>query len=267
MFPLFKRQCKSVQPDLWDYVAERLPEGTLEKIERHLTTCKVCRQEAETLRHAQNMLLEARLEEPPAPRQGWSDLQARLDRETTTVLTYAPPVMATETRVRALARWTPSFAMVGSCVMLFCSAGLTYRMFSLQQNMAHFVNAPAPINNVSLTSASVTKKTTSAPRNPISLVERPPVFSDNSKRQGSSTKAASSIADRMRAQRDENSIHLVPAGYVSNPEITDPAPKPSMLKYAKPSSQGAERPKTSHADREYIMGTLTPTSRDSDSAY
>ncbi|MCX6382724.1 MAG: zf-HC2 domain-containing protein [Armatimonadetes bacterium] len=266
MFPLFKRQCKRVQPDLWDYIAERLPEGTLEIIERHLLTCKSCRTEADALRRTQNMLLEVRLEEPPTPKQGWNDLQARLEQDAGALLTYAPPFMATENRTRTIVRWMPNFAMVGSCIMLFCCAGLTYRTLSLQQNMARIANAPDTNQGASIVTLPEHKRNSPVKPSPNPTLVSAGSKSLSPKRQGAVVPDSDST-NKPVSDPDDGTIHLVPAGYLSNPEINDPAPKPSMLQYTDHKLQGAERPKSGQSEKEYIMGTLTPTSRDGDSAY
>lgn len=265
MLPLFKRQCNRIRPDLWDYIAERLPEGTLEQIERHLATCKACRNETEGLRRAQNLLLEARLEEPPAPKRGWGELQARLEREGGAVLAYAPPVLDQQPRPRAIARWTPNFAMVGSCIMLFCSAGLTYRALNLQQSLARAINTPAT-NTESFAASAAPNKTgvSSLPSNNPALIAAG--AKTVSPKQTREVKPRQKFAPSPVRELYDDAIRLTPAGYSSNPEITDPAPKASMLRFSNRAPQDAERPKKAPAEKEYIMGTLTPAAREGDSA-
>lgn len=74
-------ECRRVRLALWDYVAERLSEETLERVERHLPHCAGCRRECDTLRHAQGFLTACRAEEEPAPRTGWAELRTRLANE------------------------------------------------------------------------------------------------------------------------------------------------------------------------------------------
>ena len=78
--PIRYKNCKIIQKDLWDYVADRLPEGPFERVENHLNICHSCRREAEGVRNAQNLLLVAKAE-PPISYADWNDLHYRLLNE------------------------------------------------------------------------------------------------------------------------------------------------------------------------------------------
>lgn len=73
-------ECRAVSPDLWDYVGERLPENALERVEKHLVACAVCKNEVEGMRRAQNLLRDCRAQ-VPSPRSDWHDLQNRMRAE------------------------------------------------------------------------------------------------------------------------------------------------------------------------------------------
>ena len=71
--------CRAAQRDLWDYAGERLAEGPLEQVERHLESCAKCRREAAQYRRAQGLLATAQTNAAPqSARLGWSDLQQRI---------------------------------------------------------------------------------------------------------------------------------------------------------------------------------------------
>ena len=85
----FKLQaCRAAQRDLWDYASERLAEGPMEQIERHLATCASCRREVTEWKRAQILLETAQAAPLPAARLGWMDLQARIAAD---VAAFGPP--------------------------------------------------------------------------------------------------------------------------------------------------------------------------------
>ena len=71
-------QCRSAQPLLWDYASERLSEEMVEQVEQHLQKCASCHKELASLKRAQGLLSACRMQEEPAPRSDWNDLQQRL---------------------------------------------------------------------------------------------------------------------------------------------------------------------------------------------
>lgn len=72
--------CGATRRVLWEFVAERLAEGPMEAVERHLAGCAGCRREAEATRAA-HALLTASADCAPEPPTGWSALRARIEVE------------------------------------------------------------------------------------------------------------------------------------------------------------------------------------------
>lgn len=70
--------CRAARNLLWDYVTERLCEGPMETVERHIARCQRCRQEAESMRRASRVLEAYAHREPPPSRTGWASLRTRL---------------------------------------------------------------------------------------------------------------------------------------------------------------------------------------------
>ena len=94
-------QCRHTRPALWDYASERLSEGPMEIVEKHLQACAVCRREVESLRNAQNFLSACRAEEEPAPSSDWNALRQRL-------LTQSPARLPEPAMPRRHARSAPA---------------------------------------------------------------------------------------------------------------------------------------------------------------
>lgn len=85
----FKFQaCRAAQRELWDYAGERLAEGPMEQVERHLEVCASCRREVTEWKKAQNLLENAQAAPLPTARLGWRDLQARIASD---VAAFGPP--------------------------------------------------------------------------------------------------------------------------------------------------------------------------------
>ena len=70
--------CRIVSDQLWNYVAHRLSEQEVERVERHLSLCDACRAEADAYRLTVDGLASARMRPIPQSRRGWHELQARL---------------------------------------------------------------------------------------------------------------------------------------------------------------------------------------------
>lgn len=273
MLPLFHNSCRAVRTELWDFVAERLPEETLERVEKHIHKCKACRKEVETLRKAQALLLEARLEEPPTPKRGWAELQMRLGTQEP-VATLTPSV-AWETKparkTRALHR-APNLMLVGSCAMLLVSTLVTYRAFNLQHEGAtppvltlHGTTEQAskttpepPTQNPSLMSArNASTKRTSPPTKPTVTL----VSDRNSAKSSDVVKMPKQNSD---SKPDMAGYQFVPAGYQDNPEINITAPPTTALKFSKHLPEPSEKARDTEKDPEYVMPTLTPVSHEKD---
>jgi len=140
MLGLQRLHCGRVRRALWDYVVERLSEGPLEDVERHLRRCVTCRREAELLRRAQGLLASCRSSPMPPPRSGWRDLRARLEVEGQTVLTASDePVHISRTpagyrqRLAAPPRtsWLTTLAASTACASLMMLVALGYHSLTV----------------------------------------------------------------------------------------------------------------------------------------
>jgi anti-sigma factor RsiW len=140
MLGLQRLRCRRVRKALWDYAAERLSEGSLEMVERHMTTCAACRREAKAMRQAQGLIAAYRQESLPTPRSDWQALRARL--ETTTQVAphqmegrpiYRHPTSRHFERLMASQsnRWAHSLGRSGAFAALLLLAALGYRNLRL----------------------------------------------------------------------------------------------------------------------------------------
>jgi hypothetical protein len=141
MVEMFRLGCRSVRRELWDYAGERLSEGPMEQVERHLNRCASCRQEVRAMRESQKLLSVCREETPPS-RAGWSDLRSRLvaeglaERETVgsgwrseSRLVRMPELGSTSPRLG----WLPRLGMASGFAAFLMMAAITYRT-TLPQN-------------------------------------------------------------------------------------------------------------------------------------
>ena len=94
-------ECRATQRDLWDYAGERLAEGPMERVERHLETCAACRRDVAEWKRAQGLLATAQADALPTARLGWSDLQARIAAD---VAAFGPPRPARDDTRQAVAQ-------------------------------------------------------------------------------------------------------------------------------------------------------------------
>lgn len=119
-------QCRAIRLLLWDYASNRISEGPLETVEKHLADCEACRAELASLSRAQQLLCSARQNPPPSPRSDWHTLRARLEALPT------PALQAVHAQRRA-SLWQPAFqtaALAVLCVAL--GSGSTYMAASLR---------------------------------------------------------------------------------------------------------------------------------------
>lgn len=274
---LFRYSCRTIRPELWDFVAERLPEGPLEKVETHLAKCLACRKEVSTLKLAQNALLDARLEEPPAPQRGWADLQMRLGQPETGVRTASrvtPVANAWETdrqtqRTLSLRR-APNLMLMGSCAMLLLSTFVTYRALSVQ----HEAVAPMPVflnphKEAVKTEPKTTNSGIKAQRNEDkkTLTQEPIFIAASAQKELPRKDTKQKQFVKKSPEQPSNEVpgyQLMPAGYQDNPEINIPAPTTSALKFSKHTPDPSERTQNAQKEPEYIMGTLTPAAHEKD---
>ena len=150
--------------------------------------------------------------------------------------------------------------------MLFCSAGLTYRTLSLQQRV---VQVPVPMMISQAPQNANPVKAKEPQPTPFSSVNAPLDTASlrTPTKPQPNVNAQTHLKSTPKEAAKDGGIYMVPANSLSNPEITEPAPKPSTLQFTRHKPQVSERTKNAQPDKEYIMGTLTPVSHDSDSAY
>ncbi len=137
MLGLQRLGCRPVRRILWDYVAERLSEGLLETVERHLAGCSACRREAESLRQAQALLSAYRRVPIVPPRSDWHAVRERL-----MLLPQPLPPLPHERR-----RSRP--VLSGGLIALLLIAALGYRDLRAFAPQSHF--RPAASSTVVLT--------------------------------------------------------------------------------------------------------------------
>ncbi|HZO87650.1 MAG TPA: anti-sigma factor [Chthonomonadaceae bacterium] len=132
--------CRAVQRALWDYAYNRLSEGPLEMVERHLPTCAACRSELESVRRTQALLAAYREQPPPPPRSDWEALRKRLieevpapaareaHRQEPTVAVVSVGGARRYSRSSGIGGWLPSVAYSGGIAALLVVAALGYRL-------------------------------------------------------------------------------------------------------------------------------------------
>lgn len=122
MLEMFRFRCRTVRRDLWDFAGERLSEGPMEQVERHLNQCAACRQEVKVMREAQQLLSVCREATPPS-RAGWSDLRHRLAAE------EPQRVRLPEYRMPApRSNWMPHVSMAAGFASLLIVSAVAYRI-------------------------------------------------------------------------------------------------------------------------------------------
>jgi hypothetical protein len=253
-------------------VAERLPEATLERVEKHLHKCKACRKEVETLQKAQALLLEARLEEPPAPKRGWAEMQMRLGTQEPVATLPSVVWETTPDRKTPALRRAPNLMLVGSCAMLLVSTLVTYRALNLQHEQTtppiltlHSATGQAnknipelPKTNPTLTDAGNASARQKTPQMGQTIT----LTSD--KGTPNLTKVTKITKRSTEAKQDMAGYQFVPAGYQDNPEINLTAPPTTALKFSKHLPEPSEKARDTEKDPEYVMPTLTPVSHEKD---
>jgi hypothetical protein len=75
---------------LWDYAQERLSEGPLETVERHIMCCDRCRADLSQVRRAAKLLVAYNRQEQTRPRTGWLELREQLIAEPVTYMRTVP---------------------------------------------------------------------------------------------------------------------------------------------------------------------------------
>ncbi|MCS6775865.1 MAG: zf-HC2 domain-containing protein [Chloroherpetonaceae bacterium] len=142
MFDRWGLHCRHVRHALWDYVSDRLGEGTLEQVERHLRHCARCAREVEAIRRI-HCLLQASQETIPASRAGWQDLCDRiaaLERVgQDTLLRHRVPAAFPDSRPLPWHR----YALYGSVMLLIVVGAVHFMRFHPAPVAERRVSAPA----------------------------------------------------------------------------------------------------------------------------
>ena len=141
--------------DLWDYAGERLAEGPLEQVERHLETCAACRKEVSEWKRAQRLLTTAQNETLPPARLGWNDLQTRIAADVAAFGPPRPDKSSTRQAVSQLIRPRRAYVLPGMSALRPALAGgmafalafvlFTHRHAQTPQSAAALPAASAPV--------------------------------------------------------------------------------------------------------------------------
>lgn len=137
MLEMFRFGCRTVRRDLWDFAGERLSEGPMEQVERHLIRCAACRKEVQAMQEAQRLLAVCREATPPS-RAGWTDLRHRLAAE--------QPGRARMPEYQLSAprsHWLPRLSMASGFASLLIVVALLYRTSTPQPSSGTGAN-PSP---------------------------------------------------------------------------------------------------------------------------
>jgi hypothetical protein len=130
-----KLECRAIRRDLWDFAGDRLSEGPLERVERHLHQCASCRAEAEGLRRAQFALREVQQEIVPPPVTGWEALQRRLETEP------QPIDYGNAARPSLANGWMPKLAGATALACLLLTTAFGYRVVQIASQTEGTISA------------------------------------------------------------------------------------------------------------------------------
>lgn len=263
--------CRHVQHALWDYVSDRLGEGTLERVERHLQCCARCAREVEAFRRTL-YLLRASQETIPAPRAGWKEL---CDRIATLESVGQDPLLRQQVPA-VLPGHRPSLrlrqALIGSVALLIVAgAGQIARFYPAspverriaastfpEARTAVAPDTPQDIPRGSRNNARIASSLamTQRPGDPIVLLPSGVLFSLSGaettgslpgRSRATSALAVSPSSTRARAVRQERARTLAssPGRTPSHPALP-PAPVTNTV------------PSMEQRDTHYVIGVLTP---------
>jgi hypothetical protein len=107
---LSKRKCKRIEPLLWGYAAARLPEAETARVQRHLNTCKDCREQMKAYGQTVEGVAILRVRPVPVSLSNWQDVQRRLDT--------TPPVPARLSPLFSFRAAVAGFALAGMACLL-----------------------------------------------------------------------------------------------------------------------------------------------------
>lgn len=87
-----RRDCREIEPLLWNYAARTLPEQEIERVEAHLGACASCRQQAEEYRMTVVLSSDFRERLVPESETGWMQMRAQIEalQEPSPVRTLRP---------------------------------------------------------------------------------------------------------------------------------------------------------------------------------
>ena len=280
---IWKRwECRTVRQTLWDYAGERLSEGPMERVERHIENCTGCRQEMQAFRSAQSLLLTARQESPVPARSGWGDLQQRI-AEDVAINGPVRPARADTRRVAAqllgsrrrtgFQTLLPRIAAAGSFALACGIAGFMFRSGPAPQNSAvqnHAVrNVPAPV-----TVTAQEPQPADTPDTPTGLssfglpfllmptMQDAPAVPQKPTVQAvrkEPTPAAAAVASVVQTAKD------TPKQTAKAKSVPTKPPTDDRIHFAEGTPTGAEKAPDASAvpPANGVMGTLTPVSYDS----
>jgi hypothetical protein len=290
MKPLSRLTCRSVRRLLWEYAAERLSEGPMETVERHLADCENCRREMEALRRAQVALVAYRRQEPPASQANWQSLRQRLTTEGTVPLPIGEVEDDLPTgRLRSLARH-PGLAMVSSVALVTALAGIGFGVFGTkialqakppalpaeQTAGLEVIQAPVPLLRQVKSAPSLgTRSGFDDARSPSLPLTRSIAYTGSTpglslphpKQHREAAKPFPPNKSSAEPDNKESAPRIAKAG-VGASRRTAAAPKPANRpKPSRPETNAAlpgssEEQALVAVPHRYIMGTLTPTPRD-----
>jgi hypothetical protein len=86
-----KRECRRASRQLWDYVAGRLPDDEGDQVEKHLSCCPACAQQAEQWRKTVQLMKCYREQPVPPSDRTWVELRGRLEAEKRRGAASMPP--------------------------------------------------------------------------------------------------------------------------------------------------------------------------------
>jgi hypothetical protein len=133
-----QRDCREIEPMLWNYAARTLPEENRERVESHLDTCPACSRQAEEYRITVRLTADFRDAAVPDSEANWNDLLARMEARAGN----RAPVPARRPRF-ALTLWGGA-AMAAVVIAVFF---LLPRTHSKSGNeVAVIPNPPAPLH-------------------------------------------------------------------------------------------------------------------------
>ena len=282
------KACRAAQRDLWDYAGERLAEGPMEQVERHLETCASCRREAAQWKKAQNFLENAQAAPLPSARLGWNDLQDRIAAD---VAAFGPPrpdkrhtqqavsQLISSRRVERIPFLRP--ALAGGTALALAGILLTHRAPKSAPNQASA--APAPVTIFAGAPALLTGPSAasllSAPTPSSDFASLPSVSTEEIAASRPQTvkpdavktrRAPKRIADAQRSETKRAKAvakTAAPQAVAVNRRDDSQNDGTVKLKPYKPTSHEKKAPDDSEVAHTGVMATVAPVAYDENNGY